>query len=132
LTLTENASYKGLLRIRARYGPLDRPNAQGGLCHEASIQPAAEPLVSYQVLPITVDPSSTREPCRWDKKCGVDTWSSSRRGRVASEPDAWHAVLYSSYRGQMVQLRAINHRENSSRARASFSVLGARYCRELT
>jgi hypothetical protein len=30
--------FRGLLRLHSRYGPLDCSTAQGGLCHEASIQ----------------------------------------------------------------------------------------------
>src|SRR3954468_5445150 len=34
---------QGLLRLHARYGPLDCSTAQGGLCHEASTRPVARP-----------------------------------------------------------------------------------------
>ena len=35
--------FRGLLRLHARYGPLDRSTAQGGLCHEAPAQSVARP-----------------------------------------------------------------------------------------
>ncbi len=35
--------FRGLLRLHSRYGPSDCSTAQGGLCHEASIQPVARP-----------------------------------------------------------------------------------------
>ena len=35
--------FRGLLRLHARYGPLDCSTAQGGLCHEASTRPVAPP-----------------------------------------------------------------------------------------
>jgi hypothetical protein len=35
--------YRGLLGLHSRYGPSDCSAAQGGLCHEASIQPVAQP-----------------------------------------------------------------------------------------
>ncbi len=35
--------FRGLLRLHSRYGPLDRPAAQGGLCHEASSRPFTRP-----------------------------------------------------------------------------------------
>src|SRR3954464_7871932 len=35
--------FRGLLRLHARYGPLDCSTAQGGLCHEASTRPVARP-----------------------------------------------------------------------------------------
>src|SRR5271155_283547 len=35
--------FRGLLRLYSRYGPSDCSAAQGGLCHEASIQPVARP-----------------------------------------------------------------------------------------
>jgi len=35
--------FRGLLRLHARYGPLDRSAAQGDLCHEASIRLVAQP-----------------------------------------------------------------------------------------
>jgi hypothetical protein len=31
--------FRDLLRLHSRYGPLDCSTAQGGLCHEASLQP---------------------------------------------------------------------------------------------
>src|SRR3954454_12328427 len=34
---------RGLLRLHARYGPLDRSTAHGGFCHEASTRPVAPP-----------------------------------------------------------------------------------------
>src|SRR3954468_7679092 len=34
---------QGLLRLHARYGPLDCSTAQGGLCHEAPAQSVARP-----------------------------------------------------------------------------------------
>jgi hypothetical protein len=37
------SSFRGLLRLHSRCSPLDRSTAQGGLCHEASIQPVAQP-----------------------------------------------------------------------------------------
>ena len=38
--------FRGLLRLHARYGPSDCSTAQGGLCHEASIQPVTQPIRS--------------------------------------------------------------------------------------
>jgi hypothetical protein len=35
--------FRGLLRLYSRYGPSDRSTAQGGLCHEASIQSVTRP-----------------------------------------------------------------------------------------
>ena len=35
--------FRGLLRLHSRYGPSDCSTAQGGLCHEASIQSVARP-----------------------------------------------------------------------------------------
>ena len=35
--------FRGLLRLHSRYGPSDCSTAQGGLCHEASIQPVTQP-----------------------------------------------------------------------------------------
>jgi hypothetical protein len=35
--------FRGLLRLHSRYGPSDCSTAQGGLCHEASVQPVARP-----------------------------------------------------------------------------------------
>jgi hypothetical protein len=35
--------FRGLLRLHSRYGPSDRSTAQGGLRHEASIQPVTRP-----------------------------------------------------------------------------------------
>ena len=35
--------FRGLLRLHARYGPLDCSTAQGGLCHEASTRPVTRP-----------------------------------------------------------------------------------------
>src|SRR5262249_27819362 len=35
--------FRGLLELHSRYGPSDRSTAQGGLCHEASIRPVAQP-----------------------------------------------------------------------------------------
>jgi hypothetical protein len=35
--------FRGLLRLHARYGPLDGSTAHGGLCHEASTRPVARP-----------------------------------------------------------------------------------------
>src|SRR4051794_30817735 len=35
--------FRGLLRLHSRYGPPDRSTAQGGLCHEASVQPVTRP-----------------------------------------------------------------------------------------
>jgi hypothetical protein len=35
--------FRGLLELHSRYGPLDRSTAHGGLCHEASTQPVAQP-----------------------------------------------------------------------------------------
>jgi len=35
--------FRGLLRLHARYGPLDCSTAHGGLCHEASTRPVARP-----------------------------------------------------------------------------------------
>src|SRR3954465_16002946 len=35
--------FRGLLRLHARYGPLDCSTAQGGLCHEAPAQSVARP-----------------------------------------------------------------------------------------
>src|SRR6202020_2601935 len=35
--------FRGLLRLYSRYGPSDRSTAQGGLCHEASIQAVTRP-----------------------------------------------------------------------------------------
>jgi len=35
--------FRGLLGLHSRYGPSDCSAAQGGLCHEASIQPVAQP-----------------------------------------------------------------------------------------
>jgi hypothetical protein len=35
--------FRGLLRLHSRYGPSDCSTAQGGLCHEASIQPVTRP-----------------------------------------------------------------------------------------
>src|SRR3954454_20651643 len=35
--------FRGLLRLYSRYGPSDRSTAQGGLCHEAPIQPVTRP-----------------------------------------------------------------------------------------
>lgn len=35
--------FRGLLRLHARYGPLDCSTAQGSLCHEASTRPVARP-----------------------------------------------------------------------------------------
>ena len=34
--------FRGLLRLHSRYGPPDRPTAQGGLCHEASTRLVAQ------------------------------------------------------------------------------------------
>jgi len=36
-------NFRGMLRLHSRYGPSDRSTAQGGLRHEASIQPVARP-----------------------------------------------------------------------------------------
>src|SRR5438552_11183380 len=38
--------FRGLLRLYSRYGPLDCSTAQGGLCHEASTRPVAQPSCS--------------------------------------------------------------------------------------
>jgi len=35
--------FRGLLRLYSRYGPPNRSTAQGGLCHEASIQSVTRP-----------------------------------------------------------------------------------------
>ena len=35
--------FRGLLRLHSRYGPSDCSTAQGGLCHEASVQPVTRP-----------------------------------------------------------------------------------------
>jgi len=35
--------FRGLLELHSRYGPSDCSTAQGGLCHEASIRPVAQP-----------------------------------------------------------------------------------------
>jgi hypothetical protein len=35
--------FRGLLRLHSRYGPPDCSTAQGGLCHEASIQSVTQP-----------------------------------------------------------------------------------------
>ena len=35
--------FRGLLRLHSRYGPSNRSTAQGGLRHEASIQPVTRP-----------------------------------------------------------------------------------------
>ena len=35
--------FRGLLRLHSRYGPSDCSTAQGGLCHEASIQLVTQP-----------------------------------------------------------------------------------------
>jgi len=35
--------FRGLLRLHARYGPLDCSAAQGDLCHKAPIRPVAQP-----------------------------------------------------------------------------------------
>ena len=37
---------QGLLGLHTRYGPLDRSTAQGGLYHEASALPVAQPVRS--------------------------------------------------------------------------------------
>jgi hypothetical protein len=38
--------FRGLLRLHSRYGPSDCSTAQGGLCHEASTRPVAQPCRS--------------------------------------------------------------------------------------
>ena len=48
--------FRGLLRLHSRYGLLDCSTAQGGLCHEASVQPVTRPIRSsatrsYRQLP---------------------------------------------------------------------------------
>jgi hypothetical protein len=54
--------FRGLLRLHSRYGPSDCSTAQGGLCHEASIQPVASQtarqLPEQSTIP-WVEPSST-------------------------------------------------------------------------
>ena len=44
--------FRGLLRLHSRYGPSSCSTAQGGLCHEASIQPVAQPNRSSATRPI--------------------------------------------------------------------------------
>jgi len=48
--------FRGLLRLHACYGPLDRSTAQSGLRHEASTRPVTQPgrssaTRSYRQLP---------------------------------------------------------------------------------
>jgi hypothetical protein len=48
--------FRGLLRLYSRYGLLDCSTAQGGLCHEASVQPVtrrnrSSATRSYRQLP---------------------------------------------------------------------------------
>src|SRR4051794_24022691 len=62
---------QGLLRLHARYGPLDCSTAQGGLCHEAPawLQPSQLPDQTARQLPeqsttLRVEPSSTGDTRR--------------------------------------------------------------------
>ena len=59
--------FRGLLRLHARYGPLDCSTAQGGLCHEAPAQSVARPNRSSlpeQSTTLRVEPSSTGDTRR--------------------------------------------------------------------
>ena len=51
--------FRGLLRLHARYGPLDCSTAQGGLCHEASTRPVARPGRSSATGAIDNSPGGT-------------------------------------------------------------------------
>src|SRR3954467_3775852 len=50
---------RGLLRLHARYGPLDCSTAQGGLCHEAPAQSVARPNRSSATGAIDNSPGGT-------------------------------------------------------------------------
>src|SRR3954468_1676105 len=50
---------QGLLRLHARYGPLDCSTAQGGLCHEAPAQSVARPNRSSATGAIDNSPGGT-------------------------------------------------------------------------
>ena len=61
--------FRGLLRLHACYGPLDRSTAQSGLRHEAPTRPVTRPgrssaTRSYRQLPGWL-PSSTGDTRRW-------------------------------------------------------------------
>jgi hypothetical protein len=43
--------FRDLLRLHSRYGPLDCSTAQGGLCHEASVQPVTRLNRSSAIRP---------------------------------------------------------------------------------
>ena len=51
--------FRGLLRLHARYGPLDCSTAQGGLCHEAPAQSVARPNRSSATGAIDNSPGGT-------------------------------------------------------------------------
>ena len=51
--------FRGLLRLHARYGPLDCSTAQGGLCHEAPAQSVARPSRSSATGAIDNSPGGT-------------------------------------------------------------------------
>jgi hypothetical protein len=52
-------SFRGLPRLHSRYGPSDCSTAQGGLCHEASIQPVVRPNRSSATRAIDNSPGGT-------------------------------------------------------------------------
>src|SRR3954454_21976119 len=51
--------FRDLLRLHARYGPLDCSTAQGGLCHEAPAQSVARPSRSSATGAIDNSPGGT-------------------------------------------------------------------------
>ena len=78
--------FRGLLELHSRYGPLDRSAAQGGLCHEASTRPVAQPRRSSASG--SIDNSIRGRSGRWDSAacCGrsvlgfrLSTWCQGLR-----------------------------------------------------